>query len=68
MAYFICHCMSLHVCLGAIFILDSLLVFLGRNCPLPFCLQCFDCDAVTLSASFPFGVLEREVLGNCIDS
>ena len=28
-----------------------------------------DCAAVTLSASFfPFGVLERKVLGNCIDS
>ena len=36
---------------------------------LAFCLLRFDCGAVTLSAPFfPFGVLERKVLGNCIDS
>ena len=34
----------------------------GRNCP-------FDCGAVTLSAFFfPFGVLERKMLGNCVES
>ena len=37
-----------------------------RNCPFGFLR--FDCGAVTLSASFfPFGVLERKVLGSCID-
>ena len=38
---------------------------------LAFCLLCFDYGAVALSASFfffPFGVLERKVVGNCIDS
>ena len=31
MVYCICHCMSLHVCLGEIFILDSPLAFLGEE-------------------------------------
>ena len=29
--YYICHCMSLHVCLGEIFILDSRLAILGKK-------------------------------------
>ena len=33
-----------------------------------FCLYCLDCEAVALSASFPFGALKQKVLGNCIDS
>ena len=71
MVYYICHCsMSLHVCLGEIFILDSrLAIFLEETVLLAFCLQWFYCGAVTLSASFfPFNVLERKVLGNCTDS
>ena len=70
MVYYICHCMYLHVCLGAIFILDSrFAIFFEETVLLAFCLQCSDCSAVTLSASFfPFGVLERKVLGICIDS
>ena len=52
--------------------LDSRLAILGvgaGNCPFGFALAVFYCGAVTLSASFfPFGVLERKVLGNCIDS
>ena len=62
--------MSLHVCLGEIFILDSsLAIFWEETIFLAFCLQCFDCGAITLSASFfHSGVLERKVLGNCIDS
>ena len=31
MVYYICHCMSLHVCLGAIFILDSCLAISGKK-------------------------------------
>ena len=42
--------MSLHVCPGEIFILDS--QFWERNCPFGFLLQCFHCGAVALSASF----------------
>ena len=62
--------MCLHVCPGEIFILDSrLAIFWGKTVLLAFCLQCFDCGAVASSASFfSFGVLERKVLGNCIDS
>ena len=57
MAYYICHCMSLHVCLGAFFFffffLDSrLAIFWDETLLLAFCLWCFDCGAVTLSASF----------------
>ena len=34
MVYYFCHCMSLHVCPGEIFILDSRFVnFWERNCP-----------------------------------
>ena len=63
MVYYICHCLSLHVCLGANFILDSPLAISGEeNVVLAFCLYCFVCGAVTLNASFfPFGVLKRKV-------
>ena len=62
--------MSLHVCLGEMFILESrLAIFREETVLLAFCLSSFECGAVTLSASFfPFGILERKVLGNCIDS
>ena len=55
--------MSLHVCPGEIFILDSRLANFGKETVLlAFCLQCFHCGAVALSASFfPFGVLEEGV-------
>ena len=68
MVYYVCHCVSLHACLGEIFILDSrLAIFREETVLLAFCLQCFDCGAITVSASFfPFGVLELKVLGNCI--
>ena len=60
--------MYFHLCLDAIVILDSRLAIFGEETVrLAFCLSSFDCGAVTLSASF-FGVLERKVLGNCIDS
>ena len=70
MVYYSRHCMSLHVCLGEIFTLDSRLAIFGEETVLlAFCLWCFDCGAVTLSASFfPFGVFERKLLGSCIDS
>ena len=64
--------MSLHVCLGDIFfILDKGLASfcVKETVLLAFCLWCFDCGVVALSASFLyFGVFERKVLGNCIDS
>ena len=61
---------TLHVCLGEICTLDSrLAMFWEETVLLAFCLLCFDCGAITLSASFcPFGVLERKVLGHYIDS
>ena len=60
MVYYFCHCISSHVCLGEMFILDSCLAnSWERNCPFGFCLYCFDCGTVALSASFfPFGVLD----------
>ena len=49
--------------------LFSYLLFCDCGTPWTFLLPYFDCGAVTLSASFfPFGVLERNMLGNCIDS
>ena len=64
--------MSLHVCLGEVCILDSRLAIFFAGKKLSFWLSAcsdFYCGAVTLSASFfPFGVYERKVLGNCIDS
>ena len=44
------------------FFFDSRLAdFWERNCPLAFCLKCFDCGAVALSASFfPFGFLDEK--------
>ena len=65
--------MSVHVCPGIFFFffffLDSRLAIFGEtNRLLAFCLYCFDCGVVALSAPFfPFGVLERNVLGTCID-
>ena len=48
--------MSLHVCPGEIFILDSRL---ASSVLLAVCLWCFDCGAVALTESFfPFGVLD----------
>ena len=65
MVYYFCHCMCLHKCPGENFILDSRLViffFWKGTVLLAFCLYCFDCGAVALSASvFPFGVLD----GSC---
>ena len=53
MVYYICHCMSLHVCIGESFVLDSRLAnFWERKCPFGFFLVVFDCGAVTLSVSF----------------
>ena len=69
-----CRYVSLRVCLGVVFVLDGHLAiffffFLEEAVLLAFSLWCFDCCAVTLTASFfPFGVLERKVLGNCICS
>ena len=62
--------MTLHVCLGKNFTLDSRLANICEETVLSaLCLWCFDWGAVTLSASyFPCGVLERRVLGICIDS
>ena len=68
--FYFCHCVSLHVCPGGIFILDSRLANLWeRNCPFDFLLvvswllcRCFKC--VLLS----FWCLGRNVLGYCIDS
>ena len=35
--YYFCHCKSLHVCPGEIFILDNrLAIFFKRNCPFGF--------------------------------
>ena len=46
--------MSLHVCPGEIFILDSHLAnFWERNCRFgSLCLKCFDCGAVALKAAY----------------
>ena len=53
---------------GDFFIDSRFVLFLEETVILAFCLQYFDCGAVTVSASFfPFGVLERKLLGNCID-
>ena len=70
MVYHIYRCMSLQLCLGEIFILDSCLAIFGEeNVLLAFCLWCVDCGAITFSASFfPFDVLERTELGYCNDS
>ena len=62
----------MHVCIDEVFILDSrLAIFVGEESVL-FCfllVNLFYCGAVTLSTSFfSFDVLERKVLGNCIDS
>ena len=70
MAYYFCHCMSLHVCPGASFILDSRLANFGeKNCPFSFLLvvfrvwyRCVKCVLLSLWG------LERNVLGDCIDS
>ena len=62
---------SLHVCHGDLFLFWIAVwpFCLEESVRLAFCLWCFDCGAVTLSASFfPFGVLKLKVLGNCIDS
>ena len=61
--------MSLHVCLGAFFfLLDSRLDIFGNK--LSFWLSaCIVLIVVPLvCASLSFGVLERKVLGNCIES
>ena len=43
-------------------------IFGKKTVLLAFCLYCFDCGAVALSAFFfPFGVLEEKVLGICTD-
>ena len=53
MVYYFCHCMSLHVCPGEIFILDSRLASFGeRNCPFGSLIIPFDCGAVAFCASF----------------
>ena len=60
--------MPLHICLGDILFIADWTFFFEESVLLVFCLQCFDCDVVTLSASFfPLGILERKALGNCID-
>ena len=42
MVYYFCHCMSLHLCPGESFILDSRLAnILERNCPFGFLLLVF---------------------------
>ena len=59
MVYCFCHCMSLHVCPGEIFTLDSRLAnYLGKK--LSFWLSaCSVLIAVAFSVSFfPFGVLD----------
>ena len=71
MVYYICHCMSLHVCLGESFILDSRLAifffFFWKK--LSFWLSVCSVVPLLLTASFfPFAVLERKVLGNSTDS
>ena len=69
MVYYICHCMSLHVCLGIFFVLDSRLATFGKNRPFGFLLVVFWLWCRYFKCVlFPFGVLERKMLGNCIDS
>ena len=59
MVYFFCHCMSLHVLVNVLFWKALWPIFGKVTVLLAFCLWCFDCDAVALSASFfPFGILD----------
>ena len=63
--------MSLHVCLGEIFILDTRLAMFGKKLSfwLSACSVLIVVPLLYVSASFfPFVVLERKVFGNCIDS
>ena len=55
----LCHCVYVLVICFYFAVLGKKLSFLA------FCLQCFDCGAVALSASFfPFGVLDQKLLSN----
>ena len=67
-ATYFCLCMYVLVIFYLI-ILDSRLVNYRKETVLSaFCLLCFDCGAVALSVSFfYFGVLERKMLGYCIN-
>ena len=62
-----CHCLCMYV-------LVKLLVWIARSANLFGKLSislsaCFDCGVFALSGSFfPFDVLQRKLLGNCIDS